>query len=301
MTPNHSTLGSPVRTLGALVLLALGLGTSASVSAQPIGFAHFDNNVYRIGFVGSGDLPWLAIPSATDGTTLATAFSPDDALFAIHSFGVDQLATIDPSTGVFDFIGPVVPPSGNDLTFGDDGRLWMVADGSLYLVDTDDATTSVVPLVDPRLLAIAFHQGTLYGVRGLVFAPSTFEFISIEPDLATYSVLSELDGYLYSDCYSENPWAMDFDRQGGLWVVAAEYLGSCITPMPSTSYFYYADPLDGTPGPKRHRAAGSPAYLPGLAIRDTDFLVEVPTLEVWGLGVLGCLLALGAWRRLSIV
>ncbi|MBZ0111622.1 MAG: hypothetical protein K8J08_04105 [Thermoanaerobaculia bacterium] len=295
----HWSQGS-IRTFGILFWMAVSLGWVASLEAQPIGFAHSSSRLYELSLTEVGDLPWSATPTSTGGYTFAVAFAADDVLYAIARSGVDELATIDSSTGVFDFIGPITP-SGNDLAVGDDGRLWMIGGGSLYGVDTNDASTLEVPLVDPNLSAIAFHQGTLYGIRSVSDPEGwTFDFVSIDPDLATYSVVSELTGYRFEDCYAEFPWAMDFDRHGGLWVVVAEYNATCILPSPSTGYFYYEDPSVGIPGPKRRRAEGAPIFLAGLAIRDRAPVVEVPTLKVWGLGILGCLLALGSWRRLSI-
>ena len=129
---------------------------------------------------------------------------------------------------------------------------------------------------------------------------SDFDLITIDPIAGTMESVAELGGFFQAPCWQEGPISMDFDRQGGLWVVV---LGgeTCILPAPVINYSFFPNPADGISEPRLWLADGpdGPIWVgSSLAIQDRAAIVEIPTLNSWG--SLALLLILGSvgWVRL---
>lgn len=272
--------------LAGLILLC------APATGQTVGYAHAEGTVYRLDLdPGGGDVVWQ-VASETDlgGRTGAFARSADGRLFGTSSWwpNDNRLYLIEPATGDVDFVGPIVSGLWVDLAFDNQERLWMALDGDLHLVDASDATATLVTLDRDDLLAVSSHAGMLFGIAGEGFLES-FQLIEIDPDSGTSQIVAELSGYTQLGCYNESPTSMAFDVDGGLWVVVAEWHGTCIIPFPSTGYQYYSDPPSGIPGPRRHLAPGAPDTMPGLAVLGGPVVVDIPTLSPVGAAGLAAL------------
>lgn len=272
----------PRRRLFCLAGLAL---LCAPAAGQTVGYAHREGEVYRLDLdPGGGDIAWQVV-SATDlgGITGALARGADGRLFGTSSWWPDddRLYILEPSTGDVEFVGPVGGAVWVDLTFDDQERLWMALGGELHQVDTTDATTTPIALDSEYLLAVGFHAGMLFGLAG-DGTPESFQLLEIDPDSGTSQLVAELPGYVQTGCYNEWPTGMDFDADGGLWVVVVEWQGTCIIPFPSIGYQYYADPFNGIHGPRRHLAGGAPGLMPGLAVVGGPAVVDIPTLSPAG-------------------
>ena len=257
----------------------------APAAGQTVGYAHREGEVFRLDLdSGGGDIAWQ-VASATDlgGTTGAFARGADGRLFGTSSWSPndDRLYILEPSTGDVEFVGPVGGAIWVDLAFDDQERLWMALDGGLHQVDTSDATTTPVALDSEYLYAVGFRAGTLFGIAG-DGTPESFQLLEIDPDSGTSQLVAELPGYEQLGCYNEWPTGMAFDADGGLWVVVAEWNGTCIIPIPTIGYQYYADPLSGMHGPRRRLAGGAPGLMPGLAVVGGAAVVDIPTLSPAG-------------------
>ena len=279
-------------------LLFLG---APAVGQAVVGYAHVSGKVYRLELgPGNDEITWqVAANTELGGVTGAFARNFDGRLFGTSSWWPNdhRLYLIEPSTGVVEFVGPLQSALWVDLAFGHQQRLWMVAGGGLFEVDTSDATTTPVALDRDDLLAVGSYAGTLLGIAGEGLV-ETYSLIEIDPDSGTSQTLSELEGYSQLGCYGEFPTSMAFDDAGALWVVVAELHGTCIIPYVATGYHYYPDPLSGTPGPRRHLVPGAPSLMPGLAVQGGLATVEIPTLSSTGAIMLAVLILIAGLSKL---
>ncbi len=271
------------------------------VAGGTIGYGHRSGQVYRLDLdSGTGDLSWQ-VESETElgGISGSLAGSADGRLFGTSSWwpNDDSLFVIEPSTGSFEFVGPIAGGMWADLTFDDQQRLWMVSGAELYLVDTSTAMTTPVPIDPADLLAIGFHAGRLFGIAGEGF--ESFRLVEIDPDLGVSHTLVEMHDFIQLPCSAEQPTGMAFDDAGGLWVVVAEWIGTCILPTVATSYLYLPNPLSGNLGTRRRLAPGAPIFMPSLEVVGGPVTVEIPTLSAAGLALLVVLVVIAGLSRIA--
>jgi hypothetical protein len=186
------------------------------------------------------------------GACISLALSPSGILYSLcgNLFGVQQLATIDPKTGLANVFGVAVPGLAvMSISFATDGTLYAIGDcnpdanfectpgsdpnyNSMYTVNlATGAFTSVGPTGAPQFfMDLAFdRKGNLFGVTSTV-NPSAVPAIlyRIDPATGTATKIVNLvgsnslmglafgrDGKLYATDFTQNPGLYLIDMETG--------------------------------------------------------------------------------------
>ncbi len=288
-------------TLCALILSAV-LG-STSANAQ-VGFSHRDGSLHRFELVTDGSL--IGVISVGDtgvpGISGSMAQSPDGTLYAAHHLWPYpyRLYALDPETAEATLIGDldlgIASALASDMTFDDQGRLWLLSLGTLFQIDPATAAATVIADGIDTLRALAFRNGVFYGIAGDP-ATSQWSLVSVDPATGDLTPIADMSGIVSGSCHITYPAAADFDHDGGLWVSVTSAL-TCILPDFGTGIAYYSDPLTGIVT-SQSPIDGADWY-PALALqRPRQAAVEVPALGVFGFLLLSAALAAAGFVLLA--
>ena len=185
------------RGLACLVLAltaAVALGTAPAL-AQPdaVTVGVGDQNLYSLD-LGTGVATLIGATGADD--IRAIAFAPDGTLYGVDEhFGagnVDELVTIDPSTGASTVVGLLgFDVQNTGLTFGVDGRMWLSDSQNPRLFEVDPATGAATLVGSTTGFFISGLAGACDGrILGAGLNPSTSDFELVSLDTSTGAATS---------------------------------------------------------------------------------------------------------------
>jgi len=275
------------------LILSATLGF-ARAQAQ-VGFSHRSGSLFRLDLVtdSSPIVPAVVGETGIPGYSGSMALGPDGRLYAAHRQWPqpDRLYAIDPATAEATLIGDLdlgdAQARWSDMTFDDQGRLWLLSMETLFRIDPATAAAIEIATGLEGLQTVAHRNGVLYGVAGDA-GVSEWSLVSIDPTTGDLTPLADITGIESVECLLEIPESADFDAAGGLWI-SVDSVPACIVPDFNTWIVYLPDALQGTPT-SRSRVDG-PGWFPALALAPRQEVIAVPTLDLSGFLLLSLALA----------
>ena len=281
----------------------LALLTLAPVGAQ-VGYSHRSGRLERFDLTADGSVIDVVLVGETgvSGISGAMAQHPDGTLYAAHYRWPlpYRLYRLDPETAEATLIGDLdlgtTSVLRSDMTFDNQGQLWLVGNGTLFLIDPATAEVSVIADGVSSVESLAYRGGVFYGIAGDPEI-SQWSLVAVDPATGGLTPIVDLTGIVSGSCHLAIPSASDFDVDGGLWVTVTSSTTCIDPPLAHTSIAYYADPVMGTV--TSHSAIDSILWHPALAVdRPFRAIVEIPAVNTAGLLLLAAVLAAAGLFRL---
>jgi hypothetical protein len=214
-----------MRTLACLVAAGMfAVSASGASAAATVAYGEAFDTLYRVDLAShtaSAIGPAGSVGGQRIGNISGLSFAPDGGLYAIAG-GMTALSRVSASSGGASIVGSLGlagqgDPQRNDaldlnMTFGCDGRLWLVSAYAekIWTVDPANAATTLVGTTNHIVTGLIALNGQLYGAGGR--GENSFYKIDMTTGAATPIGSFGVDQWI-------NSVAMSFDDSGTLWAV----------------------------------------------------------------------------------